>query len=146
MLSSCRGGHDATRLHPGEPLGAFRHFRRVFDRRIDTSRPEELVKRWQGPAGLCSPGFRMLRSRYCCGASGRLHGRSSFRDLSGNETHFPRELAEHALAHIVGDKAEQAYRRSDALDLRRELMDVWARYCERGAKVLSFKRPVPALA
>jgi len=63
-----------------------------------------------------------------------VHGfRSSFRDWAGNETHFPRELAEHALAHVIGDKAEQAYRRSDALARRRELMDAWARYCESGA-------------
>jgi integrase len=75
------------------------------------------------------------------------HGfRSSFRDWAGNETHFPCELAEHALAHVIGDKAEQAYRRSDALVRRRELMDAWARYCDGGAKVLSFKRPAPALA
>ena len=59
------------------------------------------------------------------------HGmRSAFRDWSGNETHFPRELAEQALAHVIGDKAEQAYRRSDALEKRRALMDAWAAYCE----------------
>ena len=58
---------------------------------------------------------------------------SSFRDWCGNETHFPRELAEHALAHVIGDKAEQAYRRSDALARRRELMDTWANFCKRGA-------------
>jgi integrase len=73
-----------------------------------------------------------------------VHGfRSSFRDWCGNETHFPRELAEHALAHVIGDKAEQAYRRSDALARRRELMSAWADYCEGKAvdKVLVFKRP-----
>jgi integrase len=60
-----------------------------------------------------------------------VHGfRSAFRDWAGNETHFPRELAEHALAHVIGDKAEQAYRRKDALERRRELMDAWARHCE----------------
>ncbi len=60
-----------------------------------------------------------------------VHGfRSSFRDWAGNETHFPREVAEAALAHVIGDKAEQAYRRSDALEKRRELMEAWARYCE----------------
>jgi integrase len=59
-----------------------------------------------------------------------VHGfRSAFRDWSGNETHFPRELAEHALAHVIGDKAEQAYRRSDALEKRRALMNEWAAYC-----------------
>jgi integrase len=71
------------------------------------------------------------------------HGfRSSFRDWAGNETHYPRELAEHALAHVIGDKAEQAYRRSDALARRRELMDAWARHCEgaAGENVLAFKR------
>jgi integrase len=65
------------------------------------------------------------------GAGVTVHGfRSSFRDWAGNETHFPRELAEHALAHVMGDKAEQAYRRGDALEKRRKLMDAWAAYCE----------------
>jgi integrase len=60
-----------------------------------------------------------------------VHGfRSAFRDWAGNETHFPREIAEAALAHVVGDKAEQAYRRADALEKRRELMTSWAVYCE----------------
>jgi integrase len=60
-----------------------------------------------------------------------MHGfRSSFRDWVGNETHFPREIAEAALAHVVGDAAEQAYRRGDALEKRRELMEAWADYCK----------------
>jgi integrase len=60
-----------------------------------------------------------------------VHGfRSAFRDWVGNETHFPREIAEAALAHVVGDAAEQAYRRGDALEKRRSLMDAWADYCE----------------
>ena len=59
-----------------------------------------------------------------------VHGfRSSFRDWAGNETSYPRELIETALAHVVGDKAEQAYRRSDALEKRRQLMEAWAAYC-----------------
>ena len=59
-----------------------------------------------------------------------VHGfRSSFRDWCGNETNFPREVAESALAHAVGDATEQAYRRGDALNKRRELMDAWAAYC-----------------
>jgi integrase len=60
-----------------------------------------------------------------------VHGfRSSFRDWCGNETAYPREVAESALAHAVGDATEQAYRRGDALNKRRELMDAWATYCE----------------
>ena len=89
--------------------------------------------------------FKMLlrRSKSPCTAHGF---RSSFRGWAGNETHFPRELAEQALAHVIGDKAEQAYRRSDALERRRELMDAWARYCEHGAKVLPFRPTATRLA
>jgi integrase len=70
-----------------------------------------------------------------------VHGfRSAFRDWAGNETHFPRELAEHALAHVIGDKAEQAYRREAALEKRRAMMDTWAQWCEprRVGTVVSF--------
>jgi integrase len=59
-----------------------------------------------------------------------VHGfRSSFRDWAGDATDFPRELAEAALAHLVGDETERAYRRGDALKRRRELMEAWATYC-----------------
>lgn len=58
-----------------------------------------------------------------------VHGfRSSFRDWVGNATNFQREVAEAALAHAVGDHVERAYRRGDALDKRRRLMDAWANY------------------
>jgi integrase len=61
-----------------------------------------------------------------------VHGfRSSFRDWAGNVSNFPREVVETALAHVIGDKAEQAYRRSDALEKRRKLMDQWAAYCAK---------------
>ena len=62
--------------------------------------------------------------------SATLHGlRSMFRDWVGEETDFPRELAEWSLAHAVGDAVERAYRRGDALEKRRTLMDGWADYC-----------------
>ena len=62
---------------------------------------------------------------------------------AGNEALFPRELAEHALAHVIGDKPEQVYRQSDALARRRELMDAWAKHREgaAGNNVMTFKRP-----
>jgi integrase len=72
-----------------------------------------------------------------------VHGfRSAFRDWAGNETHFPREVAEAALAHVIGDKAEQAYRRGDALEKRRALMEAWAGYCEpkQGGNIVPIKR------
>jgi hypothetical protein len=60
-----------------------------------------------------------------------MHGfRSSFRDWCGEATSFPRELAEAALAHVSGDATERAYRRGDALDKRRGLMEAWANFCE----------------
>jgi integrase len=74
-----------------------------------------------------------------------VHGfRSSFRDWAGNETNYPRDLIETALARIIGNQAERAYRRSDALEKRRRLMETWARYCyspvKKGdAKVVSLR-------
>jgi integrase len=60
------------------------------------------------------------------------HGfRSSFRDWTGERTTFPREIAEAALAHVVGDETELAYRRGDALEKRRKLMEAWAKYIIR---------------
>jgi integrase len=71
-----------------------------------------------------------------------VHGfRSSFRDWAGNVSSFPREITETALSHVIGDKAEQAYRRSDALEKRRKLMDAWAAYCDprKGGNVVSLQ-------
>ena len=57
------------------------------------------------------------------------HGfRSSFRDWAGEKTNFPREVCEFALAHVIQDKAEAAYARSDLYEKRRKLMDTWAQY------------------
>jgi integrase len=59
-----------------------------------------------------------------------VHGfRSSFRDWAGDLTNTQREVVEAALAHAVGSQVEQAYRRSDALQKRRALMEAWAEYC-----------------
>ena len=57
------------------------------------------------------------------------HGfRSTFRDWAAEMTDVPREVAEFALAHVEGTQAELAYRRSDFLEKRRELMEDWADY------------------
>lgn len=56
-----------------------------------------------------------------------VHGfRSTFRDWAGEETHFARDVIEHALAHRVGDEVERAYRRGDALEKRRAVMEAWS--------------------
>jgi len=57
------------------------------------------------------------------------HGfRSSFRDWAGEQTTFPREVIEFALAHVIKDKAEAAYARSDLYERRRGLMEEWTNY------------------
>jgi integrase len=57
------------------------------------------------------------------------HGfRSAFRDWSSEQTSFPREVCEMALAHTIPNKAEAAYRRGDLLERRRELMDAWSAF------------------
>jgi integrase len=59
-----------------------------------------------------------------------VHGfRSTFRDWAAERTNFPREVAEHALAHSLPDKVEAAYRRGDLFEKRRQIMDAWARFC-----------------
>jgi integrase len=71
-----------------------------------------------------------------------VHGfRSAFRDWCGEATSFPREIAEGALSHVVGDETERSYRRGDALAKRRKLMEAWASYCTKsqGANVLKPK-------
>src|SRR5262249_42556950 len=61
-----------------------------------------------------------------------VHGfRSSFRDWAAERTNFPREVAEMALAHVIPDAVEAAYRRGDLFDKRRKLMDAWAAYCAK---------------
>ena len=108
---------------------------------------------WKPPgrATMCFPAsglaarFPAWRSKCCYAASARPMRRtaSAARSATGRATKpIPRELAEHALAHVTGDRAEQAYRRSDALARRRELMDAWAKHCEgaAGDNVVTFKR------
>ena len=64
------------------------------------------------------------------------HGlRSSFRTWAAECSDVPREIAEHALAHVEGSAAELAYRRTDYFEKRRALMQEWAEYLDRSASV-----------
>jgi integrase len=59
-----------------------------------------------------------------------VHGlRSAFRTWASERTGYPREIAEAALAHVVGDETVRAYERTTFFDRRRLLMDAWATYC-----------------
>jgi integrase len=72
------------------------------------------------------------------------HGfRSSFRQWCAEQTNFSRETAEAALAHTNPDDVEAAYQRSDLLERRRKLMEVWASYCSKppvAGKILPIRR------
>lgn len=62
-----------------------------------------------------------------------VHGfRSAFRDWVAEETSYPGEVAEAALAHAISNKVEAAYRRTDFLEKRRSLMREWATFCTSG--------------
>jgi integrase len=71
------------------------------------------------------------------------HGfRSTFRDWASERTNYPRDAAEMALAHVVGDKVEAAYRRGDLFEKRRLMMADWAKFLaqpEVKAKVIDMR-------
>jgi integrase len=72
-----------------------------------------------------------------------VHGfRSAFRDWAAECTNFTNEVCEAALAHVIENKAEAAYRRGDLFDKRRKLMEAWAVYCAapKAGKVVAFRR------
>ena len=74
---------------------------------------------------------RLLRE---LGVAAVPHGfRSAFRDWAGEETDHPREVIEAALAHVVRNRVEAAYARSDLFERRRRLMNDWARYLAQGS-------------
>jgi integrase len=70
------------------------------------------------------------------------HGfRSTFADWRAEKTNFSWDLAEMQLAHVVGNKTERSYRRSDLLERRGELAEAWAKFCDglAGATVVPFR-------
>ena len=75
---------------------------------------------------------RLLRDH---GIAAVPHGfRSTFRDWAAEETDHPREVIEAALAHVVQNRVEAAYARSDLFERRRRLMDDWAGYLAGGSR------------
>ena len=86
-------------------------------------------------AGSCSRAARdrplassallnLVRAMFGPGAT--VHGfRSTFKDWAAEQTAYPNELSEIALAHAVSDKVEAAYRRGDMMEKRRHLMADW---------------------
>jgi integrase len=75
--------------------------------------------------------WRLVREKM--GVQVTVHGfRSTFADWCAEQTDFPSEVREMALAHAVGDRIEAAYRRGDLFDKRRQLAQAWSDYCMSG--------------
>lgn len=84
-----------------------------------------------GRAGRPLSNMAMLRLLKRMKVAVTAHGfRSAFRDWAAEQTSYPREVCEMALAHTIENKVEAAYRRGDLFEKRRRLMADWARYCE----------------
>jgi integrase len=76
------------------------------------------------------PHEAMLKTLKATGASATVHGfRSTFKDWASEQTAYPNEVSEMALAHKIPNAVEAAYRRGDLFEKRRRLMDDWAAYC-----------------
>ena len=97
-------------------------------------------------AGLVFPGTKigkplsdmtLLKLTKALGYDVHVHGfRTSFKTWTQERTNTPREVSEAALAHVVKDKAEAAYARSDFFEKRRKLMERWADFAESVAPQL----------
>ena len=96
--------------------------------------PEGLVFRSPSGGGLSTGAMKALLRRMGYAAErASVHGfRSTFKDWASEATSFADVLSEEALAHVVGSETRRAYRRGDALERRRKLMEAWAGYCGRG--------------
>lgn len=111
--------------------------------KIGVGEPHEFV--FPGPGGdkgLSEGSYKVLLKRMKFDHI-TAHGfRSAFKDWAAECTSFPNEVSEMALAHVIGDKTEAAYRRGDLFDKRRKLMEAWAGYCSapREGKVVSINR------
>ena len=80
---------------------------------------------WWGSARMCGT---MLLYAPSTGRTRSHDFRSSFRDWAAERTDHSREVTEAGLAHVVQNKVEAAYARSDLFERRRLLMDEWAAY------------------
>jgi integrase len=137
---------------PEERMKARREHRVALSKRalaivneLWTSRSSNFVFRGQ-TAGKPLSSTAMLRLLERMGRRGAItsHGfRSSFSDWASEVSPYSSELRETALAHTIGNKAEAAYRRGDALEKRRAMMEAWAQWCEpKVANVVAFVKPV----
>ena len=126
---------EKTWIVPGERMKAGREHRVPL-----SNRALAILKELPREGDFLFPGARKDRPisnmamlelvRGMRGMGSTVHGfRSTFRDWAAEQTSYPNELCEIALAHTVSDKTEAAYRRGDMMEKRRRLMSDWANYC-----------------
>lgn len=97
---------------------------------LPQGKPEDLVFKAQRGGPLSDMTLSAVLRRM--GEKAVPHGfRSTFRDWAAERTNYPREAAEMALAHTIGDKVEAAYRRGDLFEKRRVMMEDWAGFLAR---------------
>jgi integrase len=130
---------EATWTVPGERMKGGKPHRVPL-----SGRAVELLAALPREGECCFPGRRTGGKQYVnslvlllrrMGYAVTAHGfRASFKTWGSERTNYPREIIEAALAHVIGDAAEQAYARGDMLARRRQLMDDWARYCSAPAR------------
>jgi integrase len=135
---------------PPERMKARREHRVALSKRalaivteLDKARTSEFVFPGQKPnKPLSNMAMLMLLDRMGRRGAVTAHGfRSTFADWASEVSPYSSELRETALAHTIGNKAEAAYRRGDALEKRRAMMEAWAQWCEpKAAKVVAFAR------
>jgi integrase len=106
---------------------------------LPRGKPEDIVFKAQRGGPLSDMTLSAVLRRM--GEKAVPHGfRSTFRDWAAERTNYPREAAEMALAHAIGDKVEAAYRRGDLFEKRRVMMEDWAGFLarvERPAQVVA---------
>jgi integrase len=110
-----------------------------------TTRNEHVFPGLKNGAGLSNMAMSAVLKRMQR-ESITVHGfRSTFRDWASEQTSFPHETCEHALAHQISDKAEAAYRRGDQFEKRWKLMEAWEVFCRgsTAAKLLKIHTVSP---
>jgi integrase len=115
-------------------------------REMQTKRTGDFVFPGRRPGAKLTPNALLVKMKEGLGITGlTVHGfRSTFRDWCGESTNFPSEVAEMALAHVVSDETERAYRRGDLLAKRFQLAEAWSQFCGRpsvkgGSKVVPIR-------
>jgi integrase len=102
----------------------------ILEKMKESRQGDYVFPSWRQGRPMSHRTIRVLAQEIAADDAITVHGfRSTFRDWAAERTNFPREIAEKALAHAIGDETERAYQRGDLFEKRRRLMDAWAQFC-----------------